>query len=149
MAHRVVITGLGTINPTGNTVKESWDNVTNGRTGIAPITNFDASNYLVKVAGEVKNFDPTKHLEPREARRRDRYQQFATVAAREALAHSGLTVTPENAARVAVLINSAVGGIKAFQDAVMAIVESGPRKVNPFTIPMLMSNGAGGLVAID
>ena len=149
MARRVVITGLGTINPTGNNVKESWDNITNGRSGIAPIKNFDTTNYLVKVAGEVKDFDPTQHMVAREARRRDRYQQFATVAAKEALAQSGLVVTPENAARVAVLISSAVGGIKALQDAVQAIVEVGPRKVNPFTIPMLMANGAGGLVAID
>ncbi|MCC7358973.1 MAG: beta-ketoacyl-ACP synthase II [Anaerolineales bacterium] len=149
MARRVVITGLGTINPTGHNVKESWDNITNGRTGIAPIASFDTTNFLVKVAGEVKDFDPAQHMEAREARRRDRYQQFATVAAKEALAQSGLVVTPENAARVAVLINSAVGGIKALQDAVRATFEAGPRKINPFTIPMLMSNGAGGLVAID
>jgi 3-oxoacyl-[acyl-carrier-protein] synthase II len=149
MARRVVITGLGTINPTGHNVKASWDNITNGRSGIGLITNFDTSNFLVKAAGEVKNFDPAKFMEPREARRRDRYQQFATVAAREALAQSGLEITPANAPRVAVLISSAVGGIKAFQDGVRATFEEGPRKVNPFTIPMLMPNGAGGLVGID
>lgn len=149
MAQRVVITGLGTINPTGQNVKESWENITNGRSGIGLITNFDTSNFMVKAAGEVKNFDPAQYMEAREARRRDRYQQFASVAATEALQHSGLTITPENAPRVAVLISSAVGGIKAFQDSVRAIFEVGPRKVNPFTIPMLMSNGASGLVAID
>jgi len=149
MAQRVVITGLGTINPTGHNVQQSWDNITNGRSGIGPITNFDISNFLVKVAGEVKDFDPAKFMEAREARRRDRYQQFASIAAKEALAQSGLEITPQNAPRVAVLISSAVGGIKAFQDAVQAIFEVGPRKVNPFTIPMLMSNGAGGLIAID
>ena len=149
MAQRVVITGLGTINPTGHNVKASWDNITNGRSGIGPITNFDVSNFLVKAAGQVKNFDPTQYMEAREARRRDPYQQFATVAAKEALAHSGLEITPANAPRVAVLMSSAVGGIKALQDGVQAVLEVGPRKVNPFTIPMLMPNGAGGLIAID
>ncbi len=149
MAQRVVITGLGTINPTGLNVKASWDNIINGRSGIGPITNFDVSNFLVKAAGQVKNFDPTQYMEAREARRRDPYQQFATVAAKEALAHSGLEITPANAPRVAVLMSSAVGGIKALQDGVQAILEVGPRKVNPFTIPMLMPNGAGGLIAID
>jgi beta-ketoacyl-acyl-carrier-protein synthase II len=130
-------------------VKESWENVVNGRSGIGPITNFDPADYLVKVAGEVKGFDPTRYMEAREARRRDRYQQMATAAAQEAVAQSGLTITEANAGRVAVLIASAIGGIKAFQDAVRAILETGPRRVNPFTIPMLMPNGASGLVAID
>jgi len=149
MTRRVVITGLGTINPTGNTVAESWDNIVNGRSGIGPITHFDTGNYLVKVAGEVKGFDPAQFMEAREARRRDRYQQFATAAAQEALKHSGLQITGENAPRVSVLISSSIGGVKAFQDGVQAILESGPRRVNPFTIPMMMPNGAGGLVGID
>ena len=149
MNRRVVITGLGTIKPTGNSVAESSDSVTNGRTGIAPITLFDTTNFLVKVAGEVKGFDPAKYMEARDARRRDRHQQLASVAAQEAFKHSGLQITEENAGRVAVLISSAIGGIKAFQDGVQAVFESGPRKVNPFTIPMMMPNGAGGLVGID
>jgi beta-ketoacyl-acyl-carrier-protein synthase II len=149
MTRRVVITGLGTINPTGHTVQESWDSVVNGRTGIGPITNFNNSQYLVKVAGEVKNFDPAKYMEAREARRRDRYQHFAAAAAQEALKQSGLPITDENAPRVAVLISSAIGGVKAFQDGVQAVFETGPRRVNPFTIPMMMPNGAGGLVGID
>jgi beta-ketoacyl-acyl-carrier-protein synthase II len=149
MTRRVVITGLGTINPTGHSVPESWDNIINGRSGIAPITLFDTTDFLVKVAGEVKGFEATKYMEAREARRRDRYQQFGAAAAQEALKHSGLQITEENATRVAVLISSAIGGVKAFQDGVKAVFESGPRKVNPFTIPMMMPNGAGGLVGID
>jgi 3-oxoacyl-[acyl-carrier-protein] synthase II len=149
MTRRVVITGLGTLNPTGHSVEESWDNIVNGRSGIAPITNFDTTNYLVKVAGEVKHFEPAKYMEARETRRRDRYQQLAAAAAQEAHRHSGLEITEANAARVAVLISSAIGGVKAFQDGVQAILESGPRRVNPFTIPMMMPNGAGGLVGID
>jgi 3-oxoacyl-(acyl-carrier-protein) synthase len=99
MTRRVVITGVGTINPTGNSVAESWDNITNGRSGIAPITLFDTTNFLVKVGGEVKGFDPTKYMDAREARRRDRYQQLAAVAAQEALKHSGLQITEQNAAQ--------------------------------------------------
>jgi 3-oxoacyl-[acyl-carrier-protein] synthase II len=149
MMHRVVITGIGTVNPTGLNVSESWDNIVNGRSGIGPITNFDITDYLVRVAGEVKHFEPSRYMGAREVRRRDRFEQFATAASQEALAQSGLKITEENGHRVAVIISSAIGGIKAFQDAVRTVVESGPRRVNPFTIPMLMPNGAGGLIAID
>ena len=149
MMHRVVITGVGTVNPTGLSVSESWDNIVNGRSGICPITNFDNGDYLVKVAGEVKHFEPTRYMEAREARRRDRFEQFATAAAQEAMAQSGLQITEENGHQVAVIVCSSIGGIKAFQDAVRTILESGPRRVNPFTIPMLMPNGASGLIAID
>ncbi len=149
MTHRVVITGLGTVNPVGLNARETWDNISNGRTGIAPITNFDTTDYLVKVGGEVKNFDPTQYMDAKEARRRDRFEQFATAAAKEALAHSGLRITDENADRVGVIIGSSIGGLKAFQDAVRTLTASGPRRVNAFTIPMMMPNGAGGLVGID
>jgi 3-oxoacyl-[acyl-carrier-protein] synthase II len=149
MMHRVVITGVGTVNPTGLSVSESWDNITNGRSGICPITSFDASDFLVKVAGEVKHFDPTRYMEAREARRRDRFEQFASAASQEALKQSGLPITEDNGHRVAVIVSSSIGGIRAFQDAVKTIFESGPRRVNPFTIPMLMPNGAGGLIGID
>jgi len=149
MMHRVLITGVGTVNPTGLSVAESWENIVNGRSGICPISSFNASDYLVKVAGEVKHFDPTRYMEPREVRRRDRFEQFATAASQEALAQSGLKITEENGHSVAVIVSSSIGGIRAFQDAVRTIFESGPRRVNPFTIPMIMPNGAGGLIAID
>ncbi len=149
MTHRVVITGMGTVNPVGLNVHETWDNIANGRSGIAPITNFDTTDYLVKVAGEVKNFDPALYMDGKEARRRDRFEQFATAAAKEAMAHSGLQITEENADRVGVIIGSSIGGLKAFQEAVRTISSSGPRRVNAFTIPMMMPNGGGGLVGID
>jgi 3-oxoacyl-[acyl-carrier-protein] synthase II len=149
MMHRVVITGVGTVNPTGLSVGESWDNIVNGRSGICPITSFSANDYLVKVAGEVKHFEPMRYMEAREARRRDRFEQFATAASQEALAQSGLPITEENGHRVAVIVSSCVGGIRAFQDAVKTTFDNGPRRVNPFTIPMIMANGAGGLIAID
>lgn len=146
---RVVITGMGTLNPVGHTVSETWNNLAHGRSGIAPITLFDTRNFLVKVAGEVKNFDPASYMEAREARRRDRYQQLASAASQEALATAGLTITPENATRVAVIVSSAVGGGQAFQDGVQALLESGPRRISPFMVPMFMANGASGLIGID
>lgn len=146
---RVVITGMGTLNPLGHTVAETWDNLARGVSGIGPITLFDTHNFLVKVAGEVKGFDPAKYMEAREARRRDRNQQLATAASQEALASAGLTITPENAARVAVIVSSAVGGGQAFQDGVQALIEAGPRRISPFMVPMFMANGASGLVGID
>lgn len=149
MSPRIVITGLGTLNPVGHTVAETWDNLTHGRSGIAPITLFDTHNFLVKVAGEVKNFDPAKYMEAREARRRDRSQQLASAASQEALATAGLAITPENATRIAVIVSSAVGGGQAFQDGVQALLESGPRRISPFMVPMFMANGASGLIGID
>jgi beta-ketoacyl-acyl-carrier-protein synthase II len=149
MTRRVVITGMGTLNPVGHTVAETWDHITNGVSGVGPITSFDPKDFLVKIACEVKNFDPARYMDIKEARRRDRYQQLATAAAQEALANSGLCITPENAERVAVIVSSAVGGGKTFQDNVDIMRQSGPRRISPFMIPMFMSNGASGLIGID
>ncbi len=140
---------MGTLNPVGHTVKETWDNLIHGVSGIAPITLFNSDNFLVKVAGEIKGFDPAHYMEAREARRRDRYQQLASAASKEALETSGLNITPENAARVAVIVSSAVGGVQAIQDGVQALLESGPRRISPFMVPMFMANGASGLIGID
>lgn len=148
MTRRVVITGLGTVNPCGNNVAQTWDNIVHGRTGIAPITGFDATNFQVKVLGEVKGFDPTTVMDPKEVRRTDRYQHLAMASAKEALAQSGLQVNGANAERVAVIVSSCIGGGRAFQENVRVMDAHGPRRINPFMIPMLMSNGAGGLIAI-
>ena len=149
MAPRVVITGLGTINSLGHTVKETWENIVNGVSGLGPITAYDTTHFQVKTACEVKRFDPTQYMDAKEARRRDRYQQFAAAASQEALRQSGLRITEESAHRVAVIISSAVGGIRTTETAVRTLIDSGPRRINPFAIPMLMSNGASGLVGID
>lgn len=148
MTRRVVITGMGTVNPCGLSVAETWDNIVNGRSGIAPVTLFDAARFPVKVAGEVKNFDPAQAVGPKEVRRTDRYQQLGMAAAKQALAQSGLTISEANAGRVAVLISSAIGGLRTVEEAVRVMDGQGPRRVNVFTVPMLMPNGAGGLVAI-
>jgi len=146
---RVVITGMGTVNPLGITVEESWKNVVNGVSGVGPITLFDPSALNVHFAAEVKGFEPDKYMDAKEARRRDRFEQLGAAAAKDALASSGLEITEANAARIGVLVSSAIGGIKSLQDAVITNHTEGPRRVSPFLIPMLMPNGAAGMIAID
>ncbi|HBX70223.1 MAG TPA: beta-ketoacyl-[acyl-carrier-protein] synthase II [Chloroflexi bacterium] len=148
MEERIVITGLGAISPIGLSAKESWQSAIHGVSGVAPITHFDAADFLVQVVCEVKNFDPENYIPGREARRMDRYEQMALAAAKEALAHSGLEVTPENAARVGVIVSSAIGGITSYEEGAYTVRDKGPRRINPFLIPMLMPNGAAGLIGI-
>ena len=146
---KVVITGMGTVNPLGLTVEESWQNVVNGVSGVGPITLFDSAPLNVHFAAEVKDFDPAQYMDAKEARRRDRFEQLGTAAANDALANSGLEITEENSGRVGVLVSSAIGGIKSLSDAVIINFTEGPRRVSPFLIPMLMPNGASGMIAID
>jgi 3-oxoacyl-[acyl-carrier-protein] synthase II len=149
MPERIVITGMGAITPLGLTVQQSWENVRNGVSGVAPITLFDSSDLLVHIACEVKDFRPEEHMDPKEARRRDRYEQFAAAATRQAIQQSGVQFTEQNSSRVGVLISSAIGGLKACFDIFEAMTQFGPRRISPFAIPMLMSNGAASLVTID
>ena len=146
---RVVITGMGTVNPLGLTVEESWKNVVNGISGVGPITLFDSAALNVHFAAEVKNFQPEDYMDPKEARRRDRFEQLGVAAAKQALTSSGLEITEANTGRIGVLVSSAIGGIKSLQDAVITNYTEGPRRVSPFLIPMLMPNGAAGMIAID
>jgi 3-oxoacyl-[acyl-carrier-protein] synthase II len=149
MQERVVITGMGTVNPLGLNVTESWKNAIEGVSGVGPITLFDTEDLQVHIACEVKNFVPEDFMEAREVRRRDRFEQMATVAVQETLETSGLEITEANQGRVGIVISSAIGGLKSLQDAVITNRTEGPRRVSPFLIPMLMSNGASGLAAID
>jgi beta-ketoacyl-acyl-carrier-protein synthase II len=146
---RIVITGMGTINALGHSVKESWENAIKGVSGIGLISLFDVTDFLVKIACEVKDFRPEDHMHPREVRRRDRYQQFATVAAKEAIQQAGLQISEAEAGRVGVMISSCIGGVQTFQDAVTILLTEGQRRISPFAITMLMANGASGMVAID
>jgi len=146
---RVVITGMGTVNPLGLTVEESWQRATRGESGVGPITLFDSTPLAVHIAAEVKGFDPTRYMEVKETRRRDRFQLLSVPAVQQAMAQSGLVITTENAARVGVIISSAVGGMGAIQGATVAIAENGPRRLSPFLIPMMMANGASGMAAMD
>ena len=149
MTQRVVVTGMGTINPLGHDVDQTWDALVAGTSGVGPITQFDASDMLVQIACEVKGFDPMQHLEAREARRRDRFEQFATVVASQALKDAGFSVSEHDPRRVGVLVASAVGGLASMEDGVETLLQDGPRRVSPFMIPMFMPNGASGLIAID
>ncbi len=146
---RIVITGMGTLNPLGLTVAETWKNVTAGVSGVGPITMFDSSSLLIHIAAEVKGFDPANYMDAKEARRRDRFEQLTAAAAKEAIQSSGLEVTEANAGRIGVIISSAIGGLTTLQEAVLIVNNDNPRKVSPFMIPMLMSNGGAGLVSID
>jgi len=149
MQERVVITGMGTVNPLGLNVSESWKNAIEGVSGVGPITLFDAANMQVRIACEVKDFSPEQFMEAREARRRDRFEQLSNAAVKEAMETSGLEITEENAGRVGIVISSAIGGLKSLEASVITNITDGPRRVSPFLIPMLMANGASGLAAID
>jgi len=150
---KIVITGMGTVNPLGLSVAETWQNVIHGVSGVGPITLFNTETWqhewTVKIACEVKNFDPARYMDAKDARRRDRFEQFAVAAAKEALAMSGLVVTEQNAGRIGVIVSSAIGGLKSVQDAIFTLKDEGARKVSPFLIPMLMPNGASGIVGIE
>ena len=146
---KIVITGMGTVNPLGLTVEESWANLVGGVSGVAPITLFDPAPLNVHFAAEVKNFNPDQFMDAKEARRRDRFEQLGAAAAKMAIADSGLEITESNAGKIGVLVSSAIGGIKSLSDAVITNFTEGPRRVSPFLIPMLMPNGAAGMVAID
>lgn len=151
MQEKIVITGMGTVNPLGLNAKETWENVSTGKTGVAPITLFDShkAELNVHVAAEVKNFVPANFMDAKEARRRDRFEQFAIAAAREAMSQSGLEINEANAGKIGVIISSAIGGLTSLQEAILTNYEVGPRKVSPFFIPMLMANGGAGMTAIE
>lgn len=149
MAEKIVITGMGAITPLGYSVAETWQNIIRGVSGVGPITQFDASEFQVRYACEVKDFHPEEHMNPREARRRDRFQQFATVTVQEALHQSGILQTPFAPERVGVILSTAIGGLQTLYENFVVLDHQGPRRVSPFVIPMLMANGASGLVAID
>ncbi|WP_026961717.1 beta-ketoacyl-ACP synthase II [Alicyclobacillus herbarius] len=148
MKRRVVITGLGAVTPLGNDVSTFWDNLVAGRSGISRIESFDVSNLPVQIAGQVKEFEVEKYLDPKEARRIDRFAQFAIAAAAQALKDSGLDINGENADRVGVYIGSGIGGIQTLLENHIVLRERGPRRVSPFMIPMMIANMASGHVSI-
>ncbi|MGI0487549.1 beta-ketoacyl-ACP synthase II [Pantanalinema rosaneae CENA516] len=145
---RVVVTGLGAITPIGNTLSEYWDGLMSGRNGIAPITLFDASRHDCRIAGEVKGFDPLKYLDRKEAKRMDRFAQFAVAASKQALADAQLVINDLNAEQVGVLIGTGIGGLKVLEDQQEIYLTKGPDRCSPFMIPMMIANMAAGLTAI-
>jgi 3-oxoacyl-[acyl-carrier-protein] synthase II len=145
---RVVVTGLGAVTPIGNDVREYWEGLRSGRNGVAGITLFDSSRHACRFAAEVKNFNPAGSLEPKEAKRWDRFCQFGVVAAKEAVKHAGLVIDPGNAQRVGVAIGSGVGGLLMMESQAHVLADRGPDRVSPFCVPMMIPNMATGLAAI-
>ena len=145
---RVVVTGLGAITPLGNTVTQYWQGLLQGRSGISSITLFDASGLDCQIAGEVKGFDPCDYINRKEAKRMDRFAQFAVCASQQAIADSGLEINELNATQVGVLIGSGVGGLKVMEDQQEVYLTRGPDRCSPFMIPMMIANMAAGLTAI-
>ena len=152
MSHprRVVITGMGLVSPLGNDLKSFWDNLSNGRSGIGPITLFDVTQYDCRIAGEVKNFDPAAWFNnPRDARRSDRFTQLAVAAAKTALADSGIALPAANPDRIGVMVGSGIGGLKTMEDQHTILMNRGPSRISPFMIPMLISNMASGIISME
>ena len=146
--HRVVVTGLGAVTPIGNDVPTYWEGLSTGKNGVAPITLFDAARHACRFAAEVKGFDPRGSIEPKDAKRWDRFCQFAVVAAKQAVAHAGLTIDERNANRVGTAIGSGVGGLLMMETQAHVLAERGPDRVSPFCVPMMIPNMATGLTAI-
>jgi 3-oxoacyl-[acyl-carrier-protein] synthase II len=146
---RVVVTGLGALTPIGNNVSEYWENLTNGVSGAAPITHFDASKFKTQFACEVKDFNPTDHMDRKEARKQDPYTQYAMVATAEAMADSKIDLDAINPDRAGVIWGSGIGGIKTFYDEVSAFATGeGTPRFNPFFIPKMIADIAAGMISI-
>ena len=145
---RVVVTGLGAISPVGNSVQEPWDGILAGRSGIGPITRFDAATFKSRIAGEVKGFDVGTYLPPKEARRMDVFIHYGMAAGIQAIRDSGLEITDENAVRIGVNIGSGIGGLPMIEDTHNDFLGGGPRKISPFFIPGTIINMISGNLSI-
>ncbi|MFZ0548306.1 MAG: beta-ketoacyl-ACP synthase II [Candidatus Promineifilaceae bacterium] len=148
-SHRVVITGTGVITPVGNNVPDTWAAILAGKSGFGDFTFTNRGEHTSGGVCEIKDFDPAEVIGRRDARRRDRYQQLATVAAGEAMTQSGLKITDENRERIGIYLGTGVGGIQTLVEQEHVVMESGLRRLSPFGITMIMPNGAGGMLAID
>jgi 3-oxoacyl-[acyl-carrier-protein] synthase II len=148
VSRKVAITGLGIISPLGNDVEQSWQNLLAGKSGITKITRFDASPFASQIAGEVKDFDVSKYLSAKEARRMDVFIHYGLAAAIEAIRDSGIEVTSENAERIGVNIGSGIGGLPMIEDTHNDLKQGGPRKISPFFIPGTIINMISGNLSI-
>jgi len=146
--NRVVVTGVGLVTPIGIGVDETWSAALNGKSGVGPITEFDASSFPVRIAGEVEGFDPANYIEAKEIKKMDRFIHFAIAAATMAIDDAGFRITGENAERVGVVIGSGMGGLPAIEHYHKAFLEKGYKRISPFFIPMLIINLAAGNVSI-
>lgn len=149
MKRRVVVTGLGAVTPIGNTVEEFWNGIKEGKVGIGPITKFDTTDYKVKIAAEVKNFNVKERLDAKAGRRMEPFAQYAVAAAREAFEDSGLNMEEEDAFRAGVIIGSGIGSLEVVEREYEKIQKKGPSKVHPLMVPLMISNMAAGNVSIQ
>jgi 3-oxoacyl-[acyl-carrier-protein] synthase II len=148
MRKRIVVTGLGCLSPLANDWPRTWKALAAGISGVAPITHFDASRYKTRFAAEVKGFDPVALFGSKEARRMDRFTQFALAAALQAVEHSGLKIDDANRDRVGALIGTGIGGVATMTEQMAVLAERGPDRVSPFLVPMMLADTAPGMVAI-
>ena len=146
---RVVVTGLGAVTPIGNNVEDFWAGIREGKVGIGPITKFDTTDYKVKIAAEVKDFNAKDHMDPRAARRMDPFCQYAVTAAKEAFEDAGLDMEKEDSFRVGVIVGSGIGSLPQVENNYEKILTKGPGKVNPLMVPMMISNMAAGNISIQ
>ncbi len=148
MKKRVVVTGIGTINPLGNNAPETWQSASKGISGISKITRFDASTFPTQIAGEVKNFDPLDFIHKKEVKKMDTFIQYAIAATKEALENANLTIDDELSPETGVSIGVGIGGLPGIQRSSITVEERGPSKISPFFIPMSISNMASGYVSM-
>ena len=145
---RVVVTGLGMLSPLGLNSEDTWRKLLAGESGIGEITHFDCSNYSTRFAGQINDFDPQEYIEKKETKKMDRFIQLGIAAGKQALADSGLTVTPENAHRVGLAIGSGIGGLEQIEQNHTKLMNSGPKRVSPFFVPSTITNMISGFLSI-
>ena len=149
MSHRrVVITGMGIVSPVGNDIPTAWDNVINGRSGIGPITHFDAGSFTTQIAGEVRGFDPARRIAAKDIKKMDPFVHYGVVAALDAMDDAGLVIDDSNAERAGVLIGSGIGGLAGIERTTIAYHEGGARKISPFFVPSTIINMVSGQLCI-
>ena len=149
MSRRVVVTGMGAITPIGNDVESFWKGLKEKKLGFGPITYFDTTEYKAKLAAEVKDFDPKKYMDPKAARRMEAFSQYAVAAAKEALNNAGIEIEKEDAYRIGVSLGSGIGSLQSIEKDYKKLLEKGPYRVNPWLVPLMLSNMAAGNVAIQ
>jgi 3-oxoacyl-[acyl-carrier-protein] synthase II len=145
---RVVVTGLGIVSPVGNSIDTAWDAISNGRSGIGPISHFDASTFATRIAGQVRDFDPTTWIPPKDARKMDEFIHYGVAAAQMAITDAGLEVTESNAERIGIVVGSGIGGILGIEDQTKKYLEGGARRISPFYVPSTIINMLPGQISI-
>ena len=149
MQKRVVVTGIGWITPLGTGIESVWQALCQGQSGVDQITGFDTTGFDSTIAAEVKNFDPTHYMDKKDAKRMDRFVQFAVAASGMAVKDSGLDMSKENMNRIGVVVGSGIGGMITMETQMKRYIEGGPGKISPFLIPMMIMNMAGGQISIN